>query len=357
MNRKHGLIKHPLYKKWKKLIAKCKYPYQDGYEIYGAEGVTMCHEWENDFKKFYDWAIANNWTEGKIITIKQGSKVIAPETAEITTIKERQRRKSTTVQVEWEGHSYSLVELCEKLGKNYFTVCSRINMLKWSLHDALMTESRKVGKGAGKYGKCSEKLIKATDQYSKIFDKEASAERSAQQKQFGELWGCTIDWFSSRFFVCNLASKIQLYVTANSKSEILRTSGLDRFIIEPIICCDDSSVDKCDSSYVRMTVCCSMRAHEIVSSLTAIPPFVSSDIQVPITPKKIASGRTETSFIFPLHQILQTKDPDVSLCKVIVEIYLKYIYDFFVISELNEPIASKQYLLEKDSSAPREKGC
>jgi len=34
------------------------------YKDYGGRGITICDEWRNDFKKFYDWAMNNEYKEG-----------------------------------------------------------------------------------------------------------------------------------------------------------------------------------------------------------------------------------------------------------------------------------------------------
>lgn len=37
---------------------KCK-----SYKNYGGRGIKVCDEWKNDYKKFYDWAMANGYEE------------------------------------------------------------------------------------------------------------------------------------------------------------------------------------------------------------------------------------------------------------------------------------------------------
>jgi len=151
-NIKHGLTKHPLYKRWKKLKAKCLYEYQDGYSLYGGKGVVMCEDWKKDFNKFFVWAMAHGWTEDKVIALIEGSMIVGPEGCEITTQKKRQQRKSNTKMVEWGGKEYCLRELCDMLGKNYYTVASRVNTLGWSVEDALMEETKEIGRNAPNYG-------------------------------------------------------------------------------------------------------------------------------------------------------------------------------------------------------------
>src|SRR5687768_3932019 len=60
----HGLTKHPLYNIRTNIIRRCYNPANDNFGNYGGRGVRVCDEWFNDFKAFYDWAIANGWRKG-----------------------------------------------------------------------------------------------------------------------------------------------------------------------------------------------------------------------------------------------------------------------------------------------------
>lgn len=53
----HGLKKHPLYAVWDSMRARCNNQNNKGYANYGGRGISVCAEWNNDFKTFYDWAI------------------------------------------------------------------------------------------------------------------------------------------------------------------------------------------------------------------------------------------------------------------------------------------------------------
>lgn len=64
MRRKHGLKdKSPrLYNVWVGMRDRCNNPNNNSYKNYGGRGITVCSEW-NDFKAFYDWAMANGYDE------------------------------------------------------------------------------------------------------------------------------------------------------------------------------------------------------------------------------------------------------------------------------------------------------
>lgn len=58
---KHGLSDHRLYRTWHQMKARCFVATLDAYKYYGARGITVCKEWQDSFKPFHDWAMANGW--------------------------------------------------------------------------------------------------------------------------------------------------------------------------------------------------------------------------------------------------------------------------------------------------------
>ena len=62
-NKSHGLSKHPLYKVWKNIKSRCFNKNSHHYIRYGARGITICDEWKNNFKSFYEWSISNGYNE------------------------------------------------------------------------------------------------------------------------------------------------------------------------------------------------------------------------------------------------------------------------------------------------------
>ncbi len=61
MNYSHGLRNHKLYKCWSGMKERCYNPKSISFKNYGGRGITICDKWLNDFKSFYDWAMANGF--------------------------------------------------------------------------------------------------------------------------------------------------------------------------------------------------------------------------------------------------------------------------------------------------------
>ena len=58
----HNMSKTTLYNRWDKMRSRCRNPNTINYHLYGARGIKVCDEW-TDFSKFYEWAIANGYSE------------------------------------------------------------------------------------------------------------------------------------------------------------------------------------------------------------------------------------------------------------------------------------------------------
>lgn len=42
---------------------RCYYPRHKGYKLYGGRGITVCDEWKNSSKAFFEWALANGYKD------------------------------------------------------------------------------------------------------------------------------------------------------------------------------------------------------------------------------------------------------------------------------------------------------
>jgi len=138
----HGLCKHPLYKQFHGIIDRCYNPHTPNYPMYGGKGVSVCDEWRNDFKTFYDWALANGWERGmhidkdhKAITAGVKPMLYSPEWCSVMTHFENSQRKRNSILIEYSGETHNLTEWANKLGIKKHTLLFRIER-KWPLEKA-----------------------------------------------------------------------------------------------------------------------------------------------------------------------------------------------------------------------------
>jgi len=102
-NTKHGLIKHPLYRKWSDMKKRCNNPNVDRYKSYGALGIKVCDEWNKSFKSFYDWSISNGWEKGLTIERKNVNKDYCPENCCYIPLSEQKYNLRNTLWVVYKG--------------------------------------------------------------------------------------------------------------------------------------------------------------------------------------------------------------------------------------------------------------
>lgn len=60
---KHGASSHRLHNIWTNIKQRCYNPLNADYKNYGERGISVCEEWRNDFRVFYNWAMANGYAD------------------------------------------------------------------------------------------------------------------------------------------------------------------------------------------------------------------------------------------------------------------------------------------------------
>ena len=96
-NRTHGLRNHPLYRVWYSIKARCYNPKRERFKDWGGRGITMCEEWRNNFKAFYDWAMANGYKEGLQIDREDNDGNYTPENCRFVTAKVNSNNRRTPI--------------------------------------------------------------------------------------------------------------------------------------------------------------------------------------------------------------------------------------------------------------------
>lgn len=59
----HGKTHTRLFSVWRGIKQRCNNLNDSSYQYYGGRGITVCEEWKNDFEKFYNWSLANGYTD------------------------------------------------------------------------------------------------------------------------------------------------------------------------------------------------------------------------------------------------------------------------------------------------------
>lgn len=63
----HGKCNSRLAHIWYQMKERCFCETNKAYENYGGRGITVCEEWLNSFEVFFDWAMANGYSDNLTI--------------------------------------------------------------------------------------------------------------------------------------------------------------------------------------------------------------------------------------------------------------------------------------------------
>ena len=133
----HGLHDTALYRKWARVKNRCFNRNDKMYKHYGERDITMCDEWKNDFKAFYNWSMKNGYKENLELDRIDNDGNYCPENCRYVTHQENLRNMKRPLKVTFKGETKPLIDWCDELNLNYHTVYNRIYNLGWNIDKAL----------------------------------------------------------------------------------------------------------------------------------------------------------------------------------------------------------------------------
>ena len=135
----HNLSKSKLYEIWCAIKNRCLNKNLKTYKNYGGRGITVCQEWLNDFKTFYDWAINNGYSDGLTIDRINNDGNYEPDNCRWASRKTQANNRRTCKTFTYNGVTKNYKQWCEFLKINYKTFYSRISR-GWKIETALGLE-------------------------------------------------------------------------------------------------------------------------------------------------------------------------------------------------------------------------
>lgn len=117
-----GHSREKLYATWNAMKQRCYNTKQSSFKNYGANRITLCDEWVNDYCAFKEWATNNGWKPGLSIDRIDPYKGYSPSNCRWATMKEQQNNKRINIVVEMRGERHTIAEWSDILGINYSRV-------------------------------------------------------------------------------------------------------------------------------------------------------------------------------------------------------------------------------------------
>lgn len=135
-----------LYSAWSGMMHRCYDTNHHKYSSYGARGIKICNEWQNNYDVFYNWAINNGYKLGLWLERINNNGNYCPENCRWATRKEQMRNTRRTKYIHYQGEMLCLAEWCENLNLCYSTIINRLNR-GWSIERAFETPTNKTFNG------------------------------------------------------------------------------------------------------------------------------------------------------------------------------------------------------------------
>ena len=137
-NYKYGLgsTKHRLYRIWANMKTRCYNPNATRFEHWGGRGITVCDEWKNNFKAFYDWSMSHGYSDELTIDRIDNDKGYSPENCRWVTVAEQNKNKPSVPTYTYNGLTFRQCEVFELFGVKRQTFQARLKY-GWSLEKAI----------------------------------------------------------------------------------------------------------------------------------------------------------------------------------------------------------------------------
>ena len=131
----HGLRNTRIYETWSGMRRRCLNPKRKDWPNYGGRGITVCSEW-NDFKKFYDWAMSNGYSDNLSIDRIDNNMGYSPENCQWVGRTFQNNNTRANRQITAFGKTKNLQQWADDTGINHSTITLRLRS-GWTPEDAV----------------------------------------------------------------------------------------------------------------------------------------------------------------------------------------------------------------------------
>lgn len=141
----HCLSGTRIYSCWTDMKRRCYNPKNKRYDNYGGRGISVCEEWRNDFKAFYDWAMANGYTDELTLDRINVDKNYEPTNCRWASQVEQMRNTTRNRYLTAFGETKTTAEWSEIFGVRQDVIKDRLNKLHWDVEEAISLPTLPMG--------------------------------------------------------------------------------------------------------------------------------------------------------------------------------------------------------------------
>lgn len=111
---------------WKGIKSRCFNKNRKNFMDYGGRGITLCKEWREDFKAFYEWSIANGYSDELSLDRIDNDGDYEPSNCRWATPKEQSNNTRRNHLITAYGKTLTMKQWSEETGVSYNTMKTRL---------------------------------------------------------------------------------------------------------------------------------------------------------------------------------------------------------------------------------------
>ena len=119
---------------------RCYNKNQVHYKSYGGRGITVCDEWRDNSKSFYNWALSHGYSDKLTLDRIDVNKGYSPENCRWATWEEQRNNKRNNRVISFNGKSLTLKQWSLELDIPYYVLEHRLNAHHWTVEKAFTTK-------------------------------------------------------------------------------------------------------------------------------------------------------------------------------------------------------------------------
>lgn len=133
-------LRDKLSRRLSKIKGRCYNKNNNRYSNYGARGIVVCKEWNENTESFIQWSLNNGYKEGLSIDRIDVNGPYSPSNCRWVDDYVQANNKSDTLYIEYQGKRKSLADWCRELDINYEMTRKRFHK-GWDIEELFNTDS------------------------------------------------------------------------------------------------------------------------------------------------------------------------------------------------------------------------